>query len=428
MASLQQEPTGTFHVTFRFAGRRFKRSLQTKSRSKAETRRDEIQETVELIKRGRLSVPESVAAADFIMADGDATKLVEPEPREAVQKAPTLQSLCDHFFESIPPASIEESTLKTMRIHERHLLRVLGPNLTLASITSQRLQGYVNTRACEPTKFIADKSKPLGKQNRTTVSATTIRKEIRTLGAMWRWAMSVPLVERPFPNGNIRWPKTDEKPPFQTWAEIERQIEQGSFTSSEEDMLWDCLYLRSSEIDDLLDFVRCTAADPFIYPCFAMSAYTGARRSELLRSERTDFDLEGRFVAIRERKRVKGKRSTRRVPLSPKLTEIMRKWLAQHPGGPWTFVKQSPYSRKQISSISVNQAQNAFRTTVDGGKWKRLKGWHCLRHSFISNLACAGIDQRIIDEFAGHTTEEMRRRYRHLFPNVKQAAIERVFG
>ena len=57
-----------------------------------------------------------------------------------------------------------------------------------------------------------------------------------------------------------------------------------------------------------------------------------------------------------------------------------------------------------------------------------MKGWHCLRHSFISNLASQGIDQRIIDDFVGHTTEQMRRRYRHLFPDVKQAAIDAVFG
>ena len=45
-----------------------------------------------------------------------------------------------------------------------------------------------------------------------------------------------------------------------------------------------------------------------------------------------------------------------------------------------------------------------------------------------ANLASQKIDQRIIDEFVGHTTEQMRRRYRHLFPDVKRDAIEKVFG
>ena len=66
--------------------------------------------------------------------------------------------------------------------------------------------------------------------------------------------------------------------------------------------------------------------------------------------------------------------------------------------------------------------------TLAGRKWQVLKGYHVLRHSFISCLAAEGVDQRIIDEFVGHSTEEQRRRYRHLVPDVKQQAIAGVFG
>ncbi len=43
------------------------------------------------------------------------------------------------------------------------------------------------------------------------------------------------------------------------------------------------------------------------------------------------------------------------------------------------------------------------------------------------NLDVAEVDQHI-DEFMGHQTEEMRRRYRHMFPAQRRAAIESVFG
>jgi hypothetical protein len=39
-----------------------------------------------------------------------------------------------------------------------------------------------------------------------------------------------------------------------------------------------------------------------------------------------------------------------------------------------------------------------------------------------------GVDQRIIDDIVGHQTDEQRRRYRHLYPDVKQKAIANVFG
>jgi integrase len=51
-----------------------------------------------------------------------------------------------------------------------------------------------------------------------------------------------------------------------------------------------------------------------------------------------------------------------------------------------------------------------------------------LRHSFISCLAAAGVDQRIIDDIVGHCPEEMRRRYRHLMPEVKERSVDAVFG
>jgi site-specific recombinase XerD len=51
-----------------------------------------------------------------------------------------------------------------------------------------------------------------------------------------------------------------------------------------------------------------------------------------------------------------------------------------------------------------------------------------LRHSFISALATKGVDQRIIDDLVGRQTEEQRRRYRHLFPDVKEKAVHDVFG
>jgi hypothetical protein len=43
-------------------------------------------------------------------------------------------------------------------------------------------------------------------------------------------------------------------------------------------------------------------------------------------------------------------------------------------------------------------------------------------------MASKGIDQRVIDDMVGHSTDEQRRRYRHLYPDVKQQAISSVFG
>jgi hypothetical protein len=39
-----------------------------------------------------------------------------------------------------------------------------------------------------------------------------------------------------------------------------------------------------------------------------------------------------------------------------------------------------------------------------------------------------GVDQRMTDRWVGHQTEEMRRRYTHLFPDAQREAVASVFA
>jgi integrase len=199
-------------------------------------------------------------------------------------------------------------------------------------------------------------------------------------------------------------------------------------------VLWDSIYLTLDETAELLDHVRRRPLQPFVYPMVCTAAHTGMRRSELLRAAVADVDFEAGTLTVQEKKRVKGKRTTRRVPLSPHLAAVLRDWLGgPHPGGRYLFcqpvlVRYGKKGREPGAALTRDEANDHFGRALSEGKFARLSGWHVLRHSFISNLAAAGTDQRLIDEWVGHTTEDMRRRYRHLFPNVQRMALERVFG
>ena len=58
----------------------------------------------------------------------------------------------------------------------------------------------------------------------------------------------------------------------------------------------------------------------------------------MLRVQKDDIDLEAGTALVREKKRRRDVReSTRRVPLSDALKERLRKWLTDHPGGPFLF-------------------------------------------------------------------------------------------
>ena len=78
--------------------------------------------------------------------------------------------------------------------------------------------------------------------------------------------------------------------------------------------------------------------------------------------------------------------------------------------------------------ISAQLAAKSIVRVLKKSEWAVVPGWHCFRHSFISNCVAKGIDQRLIDHWVGHTTEAMRQRYSHLVPTTSQTALLSVFA
>jgi len=159
------------------------------------------------------------------------------------------------------------------------------------------------------------------------------------------------------------------------------------------------------------------------YPLLVTAAHTGARRSELFRARVEDIDFDAKHVLLREKKRSRDRETFRTVDMTPFVESVMKQYFAEvHPGGLYAFCS------RPNAMLTDGQTWKAFLMGVKGSKWHVLRGYHAFRHSFASNLAAAGVDQRVIDELMGHTTVEMQKRYRHLFPDQRRAAVLTVFG
>jgi len=415
MASIEKRGN-SYRVIFRYAGEKYARSLRTNSQRAANAGLARLEDYLPRIELGTLEVPDGVDIATFLLSDGRAQQ--RPERRRTLR---TLGALLDDYLGGIAPGALEDTTITGMRVHVRRLKSVLGTRTRLDNFGLEQVQGYIDKRA---------RHKGIRGRN---LSAATIKKELRTLKSAWTWGMDIGALNSPLPRKGLRYPKTVEKPPFQTREEIERKIAHGGLTEAEEADLWDCVFLTLSEIDEVLGLVENWARQPFLYPMFVFAAHTGARRSEMIRSQIDDIDLDGQTAIIREKKRVRGKLSTRRVPLSPLLLTVMRDWLANHPGGNQTFclestIERSTKTRHIGASLTRDEAHDHFKRTLADSDWDRLRGWHVFRHSFCSNCAAAGVDQRTINAWVGHQTEEMVRRYRHLIPDHQRQEIQRVFA
>ena len=440
MAALQ-ERNGSYRILFRFKGKQRTFTVGAVPQSEAEATAGQVDLLLMRLKQGLIELPTGMSIEDFLQCDGKVKK-----PEEAKASPITFTRLRDQYFETYGNGAMEANSLQTVAMHLRHFKRTLGPDFPMQDLQMSDLQGHINTRM---------KKKYRGRP----LSPATLKKEISSFRAAWNWAGNMGIVKGPFPSRGLVYPKSDEKPPFMTMEEIKRKIT-AKMTDDEKAELWECLYLRADELEAFLAFVKTRAAHGWIYPLICFAAHTCARRSEILRVLVSDVDLSAMTVLVREKKRSRKQRTTRRVALTPLLADVLKKWLKLHPGGQHLFChggevfrskkrsKTTGHQNEEVrpsslkgrmesvqkrelpamGSITRDEVHDHFKRTVANSPWDMLRGLQVLRHSYISCLASAGVDQRIIDESVGHQTEEQRKRYRHLYPSVVHDAIARAFA
>jgi integrase len=349
VASLQDR-NGSFKLTFYYLGRRHYLTLGKIGRQEADATAGKVELLLMRIEQKLLRVPAGVSIEDFLLNDGR-----PPETEQAGAAAETkFKAFRERYVETHRQGSMESNSLATVETHLAHFERTLGEGFPLQSLTLADLQRHMTARAKKTYR-----GKPL--------SPVTLKKEMASLRAAWNWAALTGLVAGIFPSKGLVYPKGEEKPPFMTRAEIERRIAGGGLKQEQIDELWESLYLRVEEIDELLAYVKEHAALPWIHPFFCTAAFTGARRSELLRIQVADVDMEADTILVREKKRSRKQRTTRHVSISPPLKDVLREWLAVHPGGPFLFCQSGVVGRsKKRNGTTGHQNEKVRPSSLKG--------------------------------------------------------------
>lgn len=403
MASLERRGQN-YRIAFRLGGTKYHVSTKANDGRDAESCRARLEENLRLVERGRLSIPDGADVGLFLISDGKLERKVEST------KGMTVCDLVRKYRTTFTAGVKEQSTVQTEKIHLGHFERVIGGRTPLSQLTSASIQGYVDARVKETYR---------GKE----INPLTIKKEVATVAYVWNWAHRLEHVGNRFPASGVVFPKTKLKEPFRTFEQIQAIDNRGGLSKSAIRLLWDGLYLNPAKIAEVLEHIRTRNLYSWLYPFCVTAAHTGARRSELLRARVDDFDFLNRVVILREKKRSRDRETFRTVEMTPILEAVMRAYFKSgHPGGHYAFAENS------TGPVNGSNNMKAIRRVLHGSKWSVIRGYHIFRHSFVSVLAAAGTDQRIIDEMSGHQTDEMRRRYRHLTPALKRAALLSAFS
>lgn len=138
---------------------------------------------------------------------------------------------------------------------------------------------------------------------------------------------------------------------------------------------------------------------------------TGARLGELAKLQWSAVDFDKRTVTLTAS--TTKANTTRHVPLNQAALEALKTWQSH---APKSAVFDLPdYERSKA-------AQNALKYVLRRAKIEDFR-FHDLRHTFASWLVMRGIDIYTVSQLLGHSSVEMTKRYAHLAPEHKAAAV-----
>lgn len=379
---------GKYRYRITYQGRRVFCPLNTTDRREAEHLAYSIDRTIQDLSKGLKTVPEGIDVIDWICSGGT----IAPKPPERH----TLGQLIASYQENLPRNAKAENTLRTEQTHFKHLVSHFGSRCALTSLDSEAVNKYVKTRIDRDPE--------------------TISKELATLNLLWSYATRMKWVNALSPTKGVKLPKKPQKERFRTLTEIQEEMLHTDESNHSD--LWECCFLDKDEMSEFITHVKSLKKPAYLAPMILMAVFTGARRSEIMRSQKRDWDIARELVTIREKKRVHTlSESYRQVPIHPQLREAIEPILQNLHASDYVF------SDRRSSEIKPIRAAKLWRMSFRDTKWASIKGWHVLRHSFASNLAVAGTPESVIDKLMGHQTEQQRARYRHLFPSERSSAI-----
>lgn len=329
-------------------------------------------------KHGRITLEGAKKEAKKYL--GQVTVGQDPARERAEQRAaPTMKELATDYLErhAVPkkrPTSVRDDR----SMLDRFILPKLGSRKVNA-VTRRDIEGITNSLAAKP--YMSNRVRAL-------------LSKMFSLAVGWGWRPDSPVTSvAPFPEtARERWLCEEE---------LER-----------------------------LGTVLATRQNQTLANAIRLLILTGARRSEVLRAEWSQFDLE-RGLWTKPAHFTK-QRKLHHVPLSaPALQLLQGMWRdpARHPRFPFPGRLRPRSDGERTSQVEDKPLQDIKRFWAEVRREAELDDvrLHDLRHTFASHLASSGVSLAVVGKLLGHTQVGTTQRYAHLALEPLRDASE-AFG
>ena len=149
-------------------------------------------------------------------------------------------------------------------------------------------------------------------------------------------------------------------------------------------------------------------------PEFDIALHTGMRPSEQYGLTWDRVDLVRNFITLLKTKTGKA----RHIPLNSVAVAAFKLLQKRAPKGTARVFLN-------VHKEPLTEYKHWFEPAVTKAGLEDFT-WYCLRHTFASRLAMAGVDLRTIADLMGHQTIQMTMRYAHLAPAHQRSAVEQL--
>jgi len=229
------------------------------------------------------------------------------------------------------------------------------------------------------------------------VKKTTVNIELRTLKSMFNVLKRLGYLQSN-PYINVKFFKLEEK---------------------------EILSFTDEEIQQLLNAIK----EPVLKNIVLFALYTGCRISEILNLQWSDIDFQNMLISIRNKDNFRTKSGkNRQIPITNSLLEVFNKIkqiqnniIPVYNANGYVFAS-SKFKTKYNRCTITEKFKEYLRLTNLSEKFH----FHCLRHTYISNLVKAGLNINYIKQLAGHSDIKTTERYIHIRIDDLKTALNNI--
>jgi len=170
--------------------------------------------------------------------------------------------------------------------------------------------------------------------------------------------------------------------------------------------------------------------NPVMKNLIKFALLTGCRSNEICNVQWKDIDFNELILNIKNKDNFKTKSGKQRqIPISDELLKLLNEMLEQKPNenilslfNPENYI----FSIRYGTRLRIDYVSKSFKKILRKCNLSEKYHFHCLRHTFITNLIKSGVNINYVKEIAGHSEIQTTMNYIHIVTNDLREAMNRI--